>query len=294
MIFSQVAGPTHERLRREAVTRSNIQKEDTHMLLENKNAVIYGAGGAIGGATARAFAREGARVFLTGHHRAAVESVAQEISAAGGVAEAAEVDALDEKAVEEHLKGVVQRFGHVDISFNAVTAVPQPGVQGIPLIELSPESFTLPITAYSRTNFLTARAAARRMVERKSGVILTVTAAPARSGAPLVGGMAPAWAALESLTRDLAAELGPHGVRVVCLRPAGIPETDTIGVVFGLHAAALGMSRQDFQAVMEGQTMRRRLQTLTEVANVAAFIASDQASAMTGTVANLSSGSIVD
>jgi NAD(P)-dependent dehydrogenase (short-subunit alcohol dehydrogenase family) len=135
------------------VTTSNIQKEDTHMLLENKNAVIYGAGGAIGGASARAFAREGARVFLTGHHRAAVESVAQEISAAGGVAEAAEVDALDEKAVEEHLNGVVQRFGHVDISLNAVTAVPQPGVQGIPLIELSPESFTLPITAYSRTNF---------------------------------------------------------------------------------------------------------------------------------------------
>jgi NADP-dependent 3-hydroxy acid dehydrogenase YdfG len=101
MIFSQVAGPTHERFRREAVTTSNIQKEDTHMLLENKNAVIYGAGGAIGGATARAFAREGARVFLTGHHRAAVESVAQEISAADGVAEAAEVDALDEKAVEE-------------------------------------------------------------------------------------------------------------------------------------------------------------------------------------------------
>lgn len=264
------------------------------MLLKNKNAVIYGAGGAIGGATARAFAREGARVFLTGHHIAALEAVAEQISAAGGVAETAELDALDEGAVEEHLNAVVQKVGHVDVSFNAVTPVPQPGIQGIPLTELSPESFTLPITKYSRTNFLTARAAARHMAERKSGVILTVTATPSRSGAPLVGGMAPAWAAIESLSRDLAAELGPHGVRVVCLRPAGIPETDTIGVVFGLHATALGMPREDFQALMEGQTLRRRLQTLAEVANVAAFIASDQASAMTGTVANLSSGSIVD
>jgi NAD(P)-dependent dehydrogenase (short-subunit alcohol dehydrogenase family) len=132
------------------------------------------------------------------------------------------------------------------------------------------------------------------MMETKSGVILTLTATPSRSAAPLVGGMAPAWAAVEALTRDLAAEVGQHGVRVVCLRPAGIPETETIAVVFGLHARALGITREDFQALMEGQTLRRRLQTLAEVANVAAFIASDQASAMTGTVANLSSGSIVD
>jgi NAD(P)-dependent dehydrogenase (short-subunit alcohol dehydrogenase family) len=276
------------------VSISIIRKEDIHMLLENKNAVIYGAGGAIGGATARAFAREGARVFLTGRHQAALQAVADDICASGGVAETAELDALDEQAVEDHLDSVIQKAGRIDVSFNAVTPVPQPGVQGIPLSELSPESFTLPITKYSRTNFLTARAAARRMVEKKSGVILTLTAGPARSAAPLVGGMAPAWAAIESLTRDLAAELGPHGVRAVCLRPNSLPETETIDVVFGLHAKALGVTRGEFQGLMEGQTPRRKLQTLAEVANVAAFIASDQASAMTATVANLSSGSIVD
>jgi NAD(P)-dependent dehydrogenase (short-subunit alcohol dehydrogenase family) len=118
--------------------------------------VICGAGGAIGGATARAFAREGARVFLTGHHRAAVEAVAEEISAAGGVAETAEVDALDERAVEAHLSGVVQKAGHIDVSFNAIS-IPQRGVQGIPLVELTPESFTLPVTTYSRSVASTPR-----------------------------------------------------------------------------------------------------------------------------------------
>src|SRR5258708_4703099 len=85
------------------------------MMLKNKVAVIYGAGGAIGGAVARAFASEGARLFLTGRHQAAVEAVARDIVSAGGSAEAAEVDALDEQAVDRHLQSVVDMAGHVDI-----------------------------------------------------------------------------------------------------------------------------------------------------------------------------------
>jgi NAD(P)-dependent dehydrogenase (short-subunit alcohol dehydrogenase family) len=188
------------------------------MLLENKNAVIYGAGGAIGGAVARAFAREEAKVFLTGRALAAVDAVAEEITAAGGVAETAQVDALDEQAVEKHISAMAKKAGGIDVSFNAI-GIPQLGVQGIPLVELSPESFALPVTAYPRAHFLTARAAARRMVEKRSGVILTLTATPARLAAPLVGGMGAAWAAVEALSRGLAAELGPQGIRVVCLRP---------------------------------------------------------------------------
>ena len=90
------------------------------MLLQNKIAVIYGAGGAIGGSAARAFAREGAKLFLTGHHRAPVEAVAKEIVSAGGSAEAAEVNALDEKPVDRHLQSVIDKVGRVDISFNAI------------------------------------------------------------------------------------------------------------------------------------------------------------------------------
>ena len=263
------------------------------MLLENKSAVIYGAGGAIGGAVARAFAREGARVFLTGRHLDRVAAVAEELRAEGGVAEAAEVDAVDEQAVEEHARAVVTSAGRIDISFNAIS-LPQRGVQGIPLTALPLESFSRPVVMYTSSLFLTAGAAARRTIEQKSGVILTLTAAPSRMAVPLMGGMAPAWAAVEALTRGLAAELGRHGVRVVCLRPDGIPETATIDEVFELHAQAIGITREEFQTIMEARTLRGRLPTLAEVANVAAFIASDQASAMTGTVANLSGGTIVD
>jgi NAD(P)-dependent dehydrogenase (short-subunit alcohol dehydrogenase family) len=264
------------------------------MMLKNKNAIIYGAGGAIGGAVARAFAREGARVFLTGRHLAAVEVVAKDIRAAGGVAETAQVDALDEDAIERHATEVVKKAGSIDISFNAITPIPQPGTQGVPIAQLSVESFTAPITAYMRSQFLTARAAARRMVEKKSGVILMNTPEPARLGAPLVGGMGPAWAAMEAFNRNLSAEFGSQGIRAVCIRSSGLPETATIRVVFGLHAKALGISPEQFQGFIESMTHRKRSTTLAEVANTAVFVASDQGSGMTGTVANLTGGLIVD
>lgn len=264
------------------------------MLLKNKNAIIYGAGGAVGGAAARAFAREGAKVFLTGRNLGPVEKVAKEIIAAGGAAKAAQVDALDEQAVENHASSVEKEAGSIDISFNAIGPVPQPGTQGIPIAKLSVESFTAPITAYTRSHFLTARAAARRMVERRSGVILMHTPEPARLGAPLIGGMGPAWAAMEAFNRNLSAEFASQGIRAVCLRSTGLPETPIIGVVFDLHAKAMGISREQFQALMDSMTHRRRSSTLAEVANTAVFLASDLASGMTGTVANLTGGAIVD
>ena len=264
------------------------------MLLENKTAVIYGAAGAIGRAVARAFADEGARVFLTGRNLAKVDAVAKEIIGAGGVAHAAQVDALDERAVEAHLAAVVDDArGGIDISFNAI-GIPQQDIQGIPLINLPVESFVLPIVTYTKAHFLTARAAARRMVEKHAGVILMHTPEPARLGAPLVGGMGPAWAAMEGLSRSLSAELAAQGVRAVCLRSTGIPETETIGVVFGLHAKAIGIPREAFQALMESMSHTRRSTTLAELTNVAVLMACDRASAMTGTVANLTGGKVVD
>jgi NAD(P)-dependent dehydrogenase (short-subunit alcohol dehydrogenase family) len=263
------------------------------MLLMNKNAVIYGAGGAVGSAVAHALAREGATVFLTGRNAKKLEAVAAAIATAGGVADTAQVDALDEQAVESHASAVLQKTGAIDISFNAI-GIPQVGIQGIPLAKLSTESFVLPITSYLRSHFLTARAAARRMAERRSGVILMHTPEPARLGLPLVGGMGPAWAAMEALNRNLSAELAAQGIRSVCLRSSGLPETETIAVVFGLHAKAIGVSREQFTGMVEGMSHRKRSTTLAELANVAAFMASDQASAMTGTVANLTGGLIVD
>jgi NAD(P)-dependent dehydrogenase (short-subunit alcohol dehydrogenase family) len=267
-------------------------KENT-MLLDNKNAIIYGAGGAVGAAVARAFAREGARVFLTGRRLEPIEALAEEISASGGTAEAAQVDALDEQAVASHLDAVVEKAATVDISFNAI-GIPQQGMQGIPLTDLSVASFSLPLTTYTRAHFLTGRAAARQMITQKSGVVLMHTPEPARLGTPLLGGMSPAWAAMEALNRAFSAEWASYGVRAVCLRTTGIEETPTIDVVFGLHADAYHITREEFAAAMAANTHRKRATTLVELADAAAFVASDRAAAMTGTVANLTGGIIVD
>jgi NAD(P)-dependent dehydrogenase (short-subunit alcohol dehydrogenase family) len=208
-------------------------------MLKNKVAVVYGAGGGIGSAVARAFAREGARLFLTGRRRAPVEAVAKEVNFAGGSAEAAEVDALDEQAVDKHLQSVIDKAGRVDISFNAV-GIPNAKILGVPLSELDVEQFSLPITIYATSYFLTARLAARRMVLKKSGVIMTVSALHSRMGIPLVGGYGPAQAAKEALTRDLSVELAPQGIRVVCLRPQAMPETRGIGQRRRLHRLRCG------------------------------------------------------
>jgi NAD(P)-dependent dehydrogenase (short-subunit alcohol dehydrogenase family) len=263
------------------------------MMLKDKVAVIYGAGGAIGGAVARAFAGEGATLFLTGRRLAPVEAVAKDIAAAGGSAEAAAVDALDEQAVDRHLQSVTDKAGRVDISFNAI-GVPDRTILGVPLVELDVEQFSLPITAYTRSYFLTARLAARRMVANRSGVIMTVTSIPSRTGTPLQGGYPPAMAAKEALTRDLSAELAPHGIRVVGLRPHGIPETATLREAFEPRATALGMTWEQWQELLASRTHARRLSTLAELADVAVFVASDQASGMTGTTVNLTMGSLDD
>jgi NAD(P)-dependent dehydrogenase (short-subunit alcohol dehydrogenase family) len=262
-------------------------------MLNNKVAVIYGAGGAIGSAVARAFASEGARLFLTGRSLASVETVASDIASAGGSAEAAEVDALDERAVDKHLQWVVDRAGGLDISFNAV-GILNANIVGVPLTELAVEQFAMPIAAYTRSYFLTARMAARRMAAKRSGVIMTVTALPARIGTRLNGGYGPAMAAKEAMTRDLSAELAPLGIRVVGLRPHALPETRTMRDVFEAKAAALGMSWEQFQGNLASTTHTRRVMLLEELANMASFMASDRAAGMTGTTVNLTMGSLDD
>ena len=263
------------------------------MMLQNKVAVIYGAGGAIGSAVARAFAADGATLFLTGRHLASVELVVKDVASAGGSAEAAEVDALDEQAVDEHLQAVIEKAGGVDVSLNAV-GIPNTKILGVPLMELDVEQFALPITTYTTSYFLTARLAARRMIPNKSGVIMTVTALHSRTGIPLVGGYGPAMAAKEALTRDLSAELAPAGIRVVGLRPQAMPETPTIRDAFEPRAEASGMTWEQWQESLASRTHSRRLMTLEEVANMAVFLASGKASGMTGTTVNLTMGGLDD
>lgn len=259
------------------------------MLLKNKNAVIYGAGGAIGGAVARAFAREGAKVFLAGRTLSKLNAVAEEMRAAGGVAETAQVDALDEQSVKKHIAGVAKKAGGVDVSFNAIGIE---DVQGTPLIEMSLEDFSHPIMTATRTQFVTAKAVAPHLIKKGSGVIMMITATPARMGFPLVGGFGVACAAIEGFSRSLAAELGPQGVRVVCLRSAGSPES--IPETLDVHAVGKKLKRDEFIASLEEMTLLKRLPSLADVGNVAVLMASDYAGSMTGTVANMTCGQIVD
>jgi 3-oxoacyl-[acyl-carrier protein] reductase len=261
------------------------------MLLESRNAVVYGAAGALGSAVSRAFAREGAAVFLTGRRRAPLEAVATKIRAVGGAAEVAVVDADSEQAVEEHAQAVVNRAGSLDISINLIGV---DHIQGRPLVDMSPADFTLGLEARVHTHFVTARAAARHMVRQRSGAILIVTATPDRLAIPEVGSFGVANAALEGLTRTLATELSPHGVRVVCLRSAGSPDAAGVREAFGLHAANAGTTLETFTSTREERILLRRLPTLAEVADVAALMASDRASAMTATIANVTCGEMLD
>ena len=260
-------------------------------MLKNKVAVIYGAGGAIGGAVARAFAGEGAKVFLTGRLKAPVEAVGRDIVAAGGCAESAVVDVLDEQAIDKHLQSVIDKAGRVDVSFNAV-GIPDAEILGIPLIDLDVEKFSLAVTSYTRAYFLTARLAARRMAPNGSGVIMTVTAIPGRIGTRSNGGYGSAHAAKEALTRDLSIELATQGIRVVNLRPHGMPETSTMREIFDVKKT--GMTWEQFQEYLASTTHRKRVMAVDEVANVAAFMASDKASGMTGTTVNLTMGGSPD
>jgi NAD(P)-dependent dehydrogenase (short-subunit alcohol dehydrogenase family) len=193
--------------------------------------------------------------------------------------------------VGKHLQSVIDKAGRVDISFNAV-GIPDTKLLGVPLAELDAGQFSLPITTYTTSYFLTARLAARHMIPNKSGVIMTVTALPSRKGTPLNGGYGAAMAAKEALTRDLSAELAPQGIRVVGLRPHGMPETSTMKEVF--DAKASGMAWEQFQEYLASTTHTRRVMTLEKMAKMAVFMASDKASGMTGTIVNLTMGSLDD
>ena len=251
------------------------------MLLDGKNAVVYGAAGSIGGAVARAFAGEGARVFLAGRTRSSLDEVAGDIRAAGGAAETAVVDALDARAVDEHADAVAAVAGGIDISFNAIS---HPSVHGKPLVEMELADFTDEVLTAVSTTFLTARAAARHMIARRSGVILVFGGI----GPPLrdyyIGGTQVALGAIDLMRRQLAAELGPHGIRVVTLRTGGIPES----------IPATSSARADIERMILSDTMLGRAATLEDVGNVAAFVASDRARTMTAATANISCGALVD
>ena len=261
------------------------------MLLANKNAIIYGGSGEVGGAVARAFAREGAQVFLAGRTLTTLEARASEIRALGGRAEISQVDAYDLQAVERSLDEIIAQVGRIDISFNAIG---HDDVQGQSMLEMSQNIFAQPISNAMLSYFNTSTASARRMVQQGSGVILAISANAARMAYPNIGGFGVACAAIEALCRQLAIEVGAQGVRVVCIRSASSPDARGLREVFTLHAQEQGITLDEFIAQASSSIPLKHLPTLVEVANTAVFAVSDYASAMTGAVINVTCGQMMD
>lgn len=249
------------------------------MLLKDKVAVIYGGGGAIGGAVARAYAREGAALFLAGRTLASLEKVAADIRATGGNVTIQEVDALDENAVNTFVQSVIATTSGIDISFNLITYA---DVQQ-PLMEISLEDFLKPIENGMRSHFITIKAAAPSMIARGSGVILTFGGSGPQT-LPGLGGFKIALDAIEGLRRQWALELGQYGIRVVTIKSGGIP--DSISDEFPQKA--------EIASSIADNTLLKRAATLEDVQQVALFLASDHARSITSTEINISAGGIVD
>ena len=279
------------------------------MLLDAKTAIVYGAGGAIGSAVARAYAREGAEVHLAGRTRSTLEEVAQRIRHDGGAAHVAEVDVLDRAAVARHADGVAAGGG-IDICFNATS---NDDVQGTPLLEMPFEEFLRPVTKAVTAHFNVAVAVGRHMTRRGRGVILVM--AGGREAIPRLGGSHVAWAALAGLCRQLAAEFGPYGVRVSWLLSPGSPGYDDhdgrpdgvrrgsrrgsggsagSGAAPGSASGAAPGSAESAGAPGTVGLLTGHLPSYGEVANVAVFAASDWARTITASEINFTGGAVVD
>lgn len=260
------------------------------MLLKDKIAVVYGAGGSAGSAVCVAFAREGAVVYLAGRTKEKLDAVAKKISGEGNACYGNVLDASDKQAVNQHLEEIIGRHGRIDISFNLVG---MDDMQGVSLDELTAEAFINPVINALTAHFITGTAAIKHMKHR-GGVILALTANAAAKPYENIGGFGVACAGIEALCRQLAVEAGMNGVRVVCLRSAGSPDAAGVDEVFNLHATNEGISREAFEKKFAERTMLKRLPKLNEIANAAVLMASDKASAATAAVINLTCGELAD
>jgi NAD(P)-dependent dehydrogenase (short-subunit alcohol dehydrogenase family) len=263
-------------------------------ILKDKNAIVFGAGGSIGAAVAKEFAAEGAKVFLAGRTKSNVEKVAKEITVGGGRAHAAAIDAMNEVAVSEYIEDIAKRSGKIDIVFNAVGVPAKEYGNGKSAVELAIEEFMLPVTTVLKSQFITARAAARHMVKQHSGVIIFLTGGPARSHVQGTSAIGAAFGAIEALTRNLALDVSPAGVRVVCVRSAAMPDTRTIQDTVDAVVGMMNISKDQAIAALANLTLLKVSPSASDTAKAAAFLASDRARMMTGTVLNSSGGAVAD
>jgi 3-oxoacyl-[acyl-carrier protein] reductase len=259
-------------------------------ILQGKRALVFGAGGSIGAAVAKEFAAEGAEVFISGRYGASLEEVKRKIVAAGGRAHSAVVDALDERAVATYVDGIIAEADGIDIEFNAIGPRPTEYGNGKHAVDLTVDEYMVPLETIVRPRFITARIAARQMIKQRSGVIIGLTGSPARghvAGATAIG---TAFGAIETFMENLAFELGPHGVRVVCLRTTANTDSNAIRGT----ARSMNVPEDQMFAMLANLNFLKTPAKVSDTAKAAALIASDRFRLLTGTVVNSTAGAALD
>jgi NAD(P)-dependent dehydrogenase (short-subunit alcohol dehydrogenase family) len=198
------------------------------MLLQDKHVLVFAASGAIAGEAARTFAAEGAVVHLSARSADAIHALADTIRANGGSATAHIVDATDERAVEAYVAQIAAEHGRIDGVFNGIGG--RPSELGYPerLSALHIDQFMKPLNIVLGSTFITSRAVGLVMASQGSGAIVTLSATLSSMTAPYMSNITATCSAIEGLTRALAGDFGPAGVRVNCVRGNAMPETRTI------------------------------------------------------------------
>jgi len=263
-------------------------------VLNGRHAVVFGAAGSIGSAVAREFAREGAEVFLSGRSKSSVEAVATEIAAKGGRAHAAGIDTLDDAAVSQYIDGIVKQTGNIDIILDAAGPLAAEYGNGKLAVDLPIDEFMVPLETMVKSRFVTARAAARQMVKQRSGVIILVTGSPARPHVPGATAIGAAFGAIENLTQNLAFEVSPFGVRVVCVRTTANVDSTSIQDTVEFLSSQLNITKARAIEQIAQLNFLKVPATVQDTANAAVLVASDRGRMLTGTVVNATAGAALD
>ena len=263
-------------------------------ILKGKHAVVFGASGSIGTAVAKGFAAEGAEVFLSSRTKPGVDAVAKQIAAEGGLTHAAAIDTLDDAAVNQYIDDIVKQTGKIDIALDAAGPLAREYGNGKNAVELPIAEFMVPLSTMVRSRFITARAAARHMIRQHSGVIIFVTGSPARGHVPGATAIGAAFGAIENLTENLAFEVSPFGVRVVCLRTVANTDSRSIQDTMDFLASRLKITKDQAMPQIAQSNFLKVAATVQDTANTAVLIASERARMLTGTVFNATAGAALD
>jgi NAD(P)-dependent dehydrogenase (short-subunit alcohol dehydrogenase family) len=220
--------------------------------------------------------------------------VARQITASGNEARTTVLDVLDDAGVSQFLDAVVKQTGRIDVVLDATGPLARQYGNGKLAVELPIEEFMVPLTTMVRSRFITARAAARHMIRQHSGVVILVTGSPARPHVPGATAIGAAFGAMENLVANLAFEVSPFGVRVVCIRTLANIDSRSIQDTMDFVAHQLGMTKEQALAQIAQTSFLKLPATVADTANAAVLIASNRARMLTGTVVNATAGAALD